>query len=241
MTKQRGLTMIEMMIALTLSSFLILGVSQLYINNKRHYLYQQGQVETGNNSRLALLLLDQQLAKAGFRANPVVQKSLTVAFPALDATSGCPAFSAGQTIKLTTDTNLTGICFRYQGAVKGTDVDCLGNNIAAASNGTEVLTRISYVADGSGTGNLICSAQGQTAQTLVSGLTGFVWFAVPASTDSTQAIRYAALFSTTKTLTDGISSTVIDNWNTLSGQSLKDTTHVLQIVQGSVTLRNLMQ
>ncbi|KXJ31408.1 hypothetical protein AX284_03480 [Pseudomonas sp. HUK17] len=241
MKRQRGLSLIEMMISLMLSTFLILAVTQLYLGNKRHYLYQEGQVENGDNGRLALLLLDQQLAKAGFRANPVVKTTLTEAFPSLDGTNGCPAFAAGQTIQLTTDANQSGICFRYQGAAKGTDVDCLGNKIAAATHGTEVLTRISYVADGSGTGTLRCSAQGQAAQVLVSGLTSFVWFKVPSSADSNQAIRYAALFSTTKDLTDGISSTVINNWNTLSGQSLQDSTHVLQIVQGSVTLRNLMQ
>ena len=37
---QTGFSLIEMMIALTVGTFLVLGVSQIYINNKRSFLFQ---------------------------------------------------------------------------------------------------------------------------------------------------------------------------------------------------------
>ncbi|MEN1592952.1 prepilin-type N-terminal cleavage/methylation domain-containing protein, partial [Pseudomonas aeruginosa] len=38
---QKGLSMVELLVALAISSFLILGISQIYIDNKRNYLFQQ--------------------------------------------------------------------------------------------------------------------------------------------------------------------------------------------------------
>ncbi|MXS17457.1 PilW family protein [Pseudomonas oryzihabitans] len=245
MRAQRGLSIVELMVALTLSTFLILAVTQLYLNNKRHALFQEGQVSNDENGRTALLLLDQQLARAGFRANPTLQTTLETAFAARPAANGCPAMSRGQAITLTDDK--TGVCLRYQGETRGRDSDCLGNPIAEATNGngTEVLTRISYVADpvgAVGRGNLQCSAQGQPAQVIVAGLADFVWFKLPTPSQASQAVRYAALFSSRAVPTEGMANAMAANWKPLTGREppAGASTQVLQIVQGSVTLRNLM-
>lgn len=37
-TRQTGLSMVELMITLLISSFLILGITQIYIDNKRNYI-----------------------------------------------------------------------------------------------------------------------------------------------------------------------------------------------------------
>ena len=37
--RQRGLSMIELLVALAISSFLILGITQVYIDNKRNYMF----------------------------------------------------------------------------------------------------------------------------------------------------------------------------------------------------------
>ena len=244
MRAQRGLSIIELMVALTLSSFLILAVTQLYLNNKRHALFQEGQVSNEENGRTALLLLDQQLARAGFRANPINQTTLASAFNELPAGDGCPRMGVGQTVVLTDDK--TGLCLRYWGEVNGRDTDCLGNPIAAAAfNGTEVRTRISYVADPNGAlgrGTLQCSAQGKPAQVIVAGLADFVWFKLPTPSQASQAVRYAALFSSRAVPTEGMANAMAANWKPLTGRELPAgaSTQVLQIVQGSVTLRNLM-
>lgn len=245
MRAQRGLSIVELMVALTLSTFLILAVTQLYLNNKRHALFQEGQISNEENGRTALLLLDQQLARAGFRANPTLHTTLETAFAARPAANGCPAMSRGQAITLTDDK--TGVCLRYQGETRGRDSDCLGNPIAEATNGngTEVLTRISYVADpvgAVGRGNLQCSAQGQPAQVIVAGLADFVWFKLPTPSQASQAVRYAALFSSRAVPTEGMANAMAANWKPLTGREppAGASTQVLQIVQGSVTLRNLM-
>ncbi|BCR23333.1 hypothetical protein KAM426_08600 [Aquipseudomonas alcaligenes] len=61
--RQFGLSLIELMVALVISSFLILGITQIYVDNKRNYLFQQGQSENQENGRYALLLLEKELAK----------------------------------------------------------------------------------------------------------------------------------------------------------------------------------
>ncbi|OVZ72666.1 hypothetical protein CDO43_01055, partial [Pseudomonas aeruginosa] len=38
--RQSGLSMIELLVALAISSFLILGITQIYLDNKRNYLFQ---------------------------------------------------------------------------------------------------------------------------------------------------------------------------------------------------------
>ena len=65
--RQSGLSMIELLVALAISSFLILGITQIYLDNKRNYLFQQGQAGNQENGRFAMMFLDQQLAKVGFR------------------------------------------------------------------------------------------------------------------------------------------------------------------------------
>ena len=243
MKAQRGLSIIELMVALTLSTFLVLAVTQLYLNNKRHALFHEGQVSNEENGRTALLLLDQQLARAGFRANPLHQTTLESAFAARPAANGCPAMKTGQTVALTADQ--TGLCLRYQGEAAGKDTDCLGNPIAAGINGTEVLTRISYVADpdgATGRGTLQCSAQGKPAQVIVAGLADFVWFKLPSVLESNQAVRYAALFSSRSVPSEGMTNGMAASWKALTGREPPEnaSSEVLQIVQGSVTLRNLM-
>ena len=56
-SKEHGLSMIELLIALAISSFLILGITQIYIDNKRNYLFQQTQAANQENLRFLDLLL----------------------------------------------------------------------------------------------------------------------------------------------------------------------------------------
>ena len=64
---QAGLSMVELLIAMAISSFLILGITQIFIDNKRNYVYQQNQSANQETSRFAQLIFEQQLYKAGYR------------------------------------------------------------------------------------------------------------------------------------------------------------------------------
>jgi type IV pilus assembly protein PilW len=124
--RQRGLSMIELLIAMAISSFLILGITQIFIDNKRNYIYQQNQSANQEGGRFSLMLLEQQLYKAGYRRTP--QDSRDFIFPTAGAANGCMAFAAGQIIRPTT--NGQGVCIRYQRAIN-TERDCQGNTITS--------------------------------------------------------------------------------------------------------------
>ncbi|KAF1071865.1 MAG: hypothetical protein GAK45_00402 [Pseudomonas citronellolis] len=125
--RQRGLSLIELMIALALSSFLIIGVTQLFLDNKRTYTFQQSQSGNQENGRFALNFLEQELAKVGYRRQPNIDP--IYAFPADNQStlSGCN-FSAGVAIVANSTTDL---CIRYQ-ARDPNETDCQGNALSAA-------------------------------------------------------------------------------------------------------------
>ena len=250
-----GFSLIEMMIALTVGTFLVLGVSQIYIDNKRSFLFQQGQTGNRNNAQLTLQLLDRQLARTGFRADVRYQNSLQVAFPAMGAVAdsdgiSCPAFAAGVTFAATTDSTAapSGVCIRYQGALDGKDLDCLGNAIPRVNlnTGGNVLLKLSYTAGNTpGTGTLSCTVWSERAGTLtrkgsavlVQGLQDFRW-SIPPKADA-PAVRYAALLSTREALPSDVASNAAANWKILTGQQIDDSSRPMQMVQNTVTLRNL--
>lgn len=154
---QAGLSMVELLIAMAISSFLILGITQIFIDNKRNYVYQQNQSANQETSRFAQLMFEQQLYKAGYRQQP--QDAMVVAFPA-STTAGCPAFAAGEVIRPTADGQ--GVCFRYQRAA-ATERDCQGNLIVSNAPITVRMQR-------SATGDLQCSVNGGAATSLLSGV-----------------------------------------------------------------------
>lgn len=120
-THQSGLSLIELMIALAISSLLILGITQIFIDNKRNYIFQRNQVNLQENARYAELLLNEYLARAGYRRAPDDYPEF--AFPQATSNADCLAFTKGSSITATTDKK--GICIRYQPLVSG-EPDCLG-------------------------------------------------------------------------------------------------------------------
>lgn len=118
--------MIELLIALAISSFLILGITQIFIDNKRNYLFQRSQTNIHENARYAELLLNEYLAKAGYRRAP--DDFPDHAFPALASSADCLAFNKGSPVTATTDSQ--GICIRYQPLSSG-EPDCIGNATTA--------------------------------------------------------------------------------------------------------------
>lgn len=130
---QAGLSLVELMVALAISSFLILGVTQIYIDNKRSYAFQQNQEENLEAGRYTLLLLQQELSKAGYRRRP--DELPEQAFPATTAT-GCTfgagvavAWTQGSSSAANVEDRKDSICIRYQPR-DAQDRDCLGNQIA---------------------------------------------------------------------------------------------------------------
>lgn len=117
--RQRGLSMIELLVALAISSFLILGITQVYIDNKRNYVFQQSQAGNLENSRFAVLMIDELLSKAGYRRAP--DQEMADAFPAPASSilsAHCEAFPAEAVLtKIKATGGQTGFCMRYQPAI----------------------------------------------------------------------------------------------------------------------------
>lgn len=129
--RQRGLSMVELLVALAISSFLILGITQVYIDNKRSYVFQQSQAGNLENSRFAVLMLDELLSKAGYRRVP--DQEMFDAFPAQDGLSAhCEAFpKEGVITNIKASGGQVGFCLRYQPAFDG-ELICDGNSATLA-------------------------------------------------------------------------------------------------------------
>lgn len=241
--RQAGISLVELMIALVISSFLILGVTTMFLNNKQAYTYQQNQSGNQENGRFALLLLNQELAKAGYRA--LAQDDFQIAFPAAPAGNGCPAFTTGQVVQRSTSGN--GVCFRYQRYSTNTR-DCLGQAVPANA---VVTTRLEYDA---ATGSLACSAQGVTGQ-LVSGLANLQFqygvdlsstrraqnfVASPGAGASIVAVRYSLLFASNADNVAVGQSNYFFPLSSATSTTAADS-RVYRSIAGTTTLRNISQ
>jgi len=125
--QQRGISMIELLVALAISSFLLLGISQIYLDNKRNHLFQQSQSSNSEGSRFVALVLNDLLGKTGYRRAP--DQVFEDAFPFKDAKDECKAFEKGSAVTSTVD-GLLGICLRYQPLASG-EMDCQGDATTA--------------------------------------------------------------------------------------------------------------
>lgn len=259
---QGGLSLVELMIALALSSFLILGIAQVYLDNQRTYLFQQGQLQNQENRRFVSLFLQQELNRAGYRRNPLVQ-DMETAFSGASGgiVKGC-SFAPGRAVQYL---GRSALCIRYQPRDRS-DRDCLGNrapNVAELSEpyASTPLVVVEKIYLGSA-GDLRCaSAQGDEA--LVDGVVDLVFQAAVASAAQPRELeRYidgapedgqpvvgvgykVLLRSSGRNLRDAVSkTTAVADWKLLSGAEAGalsgDSGQLYQVSQGTVMLRNLM-
>ncbi len=121
--RQRGLSMVELLVVLLIGSFLIIGITQVYLDNKRSYAFQQSQANNLDNGRFATLMLNHYLGKAGYRRDP--SQLVEIAFPAKTAEDDCQDFKAGHAVTGFATDKGTGFCIRYQPQVSG-ELDCQG-------------------------------------------------------------------------------------------------------------------
>ena len=159
--RQRGLSLVELMVAMVVSLLLLGGVVQMAISNKQTYTFQQTQALNQENSRYSYYYLDDILNKAGYRAAP--QDGLEVVFEQVAADGQCGAFVNGQIVAASAVGS--GVCIRYQRAVAG-ELDCTGTAIADAN---PFITRVYY---NPSTETLMCGAQGTVATTLIDNVAG---------------------------------------------------------------------
>lgn len=248
--KQRGLSLIELMVAMVIGLVLILGVTQIFISNQKSYLFQQGQIGNQENGRFTLAILRQELFKAGYRSNPIR------AFPA-GTGQGC-TFPEGTSVIAA---GATSLCIRYQAANKD-DVNCLGAALASGAQDTIinpysqtnpiVVEKIEF---DSQTNSILCTS-GNTSQQLVTGVAAlnFDYGSGPSDLktvtsfstkpgDTIGAVRYTVLMQSpgTASLRDTTAmSQALTEWKNRFGTSPADSNQIYQIVQGTTMIRNQM-
>ena len=252
--RQFGLSLIELMVALVFSSFLILGITQIYVDNKRNYLFQQGQSENQENGRYALLLLEKELAKTGYRRRPV--DAMELAFPAgtFSVGSASCTFAAGETLKRVDARTL---CLRYQPR-DASELDCTGAAISNSAGLTVPYTqpaasfveRITVPNSGTNAGALLCNGTELLGPGSIADIS-FSFGVGPnavrkvdsyASTPSgpVRSMRYALLLSSQDSLTNGMTNKACSDWTAMTGSSSCAGDKLYQIVSSGLTLRNLM-
>lgn len=267
MAAERGISLVELMVAMAVGLIVVLIAGTIYVNGLRNFSFRAGQSENLGNSRYALGTLDSEFTKAGYRRDPT--QAMDEAFPADAAKhpNDCQ-FSVGQAIYAVDAATL---CIRYQ-ARDNNEKDCAGS--AAGIAGLKAYEAPSAPALGAGMfvekyllvdGKLVCRAGKPVVDTQVAdGVRGvFFEFGVgkgtdsfaerrveefktstPVADDAIRSLRYAILLaSSAEKITGGIESSVCSRWESVGGASAScDTSkgQLYQLASGSLTLRNLM-
>jgi type IV pilus assembly protein PilW len=136
-TRQRGFSLVEILVALTISMLLLGGVLQIFLSSKQAYRVQDSLSRVQENGRFAVDYLGRYIRLAGYRANLGNTREETFKSPNLAITG-------------TNDNGTNGsdtLTIRFQG--DGTMQDCLGSVIA---NGN--LARNTFNVDANN--NLVC-------------------------------------------------------------------------------------
>lgn len=253
---QYGLSMVELLVALTIASFLALAAAQIVVDYKLSYAFQRAQADNHSTARFTLQWLDRQLIRAGFKRRP--EQSLEAAFPLLsEAQSGVPgcSFAEGQVVK---PLNRRTLCIRYQPDSRA-DVDCLGNGRPANASSLAVPyaepveAYIEKLAVTTGQ-QLVCTTKDGTA-TLTEGIADArfdygigeygslqptTYTASPASNDHIRSIRYAALLSTAAP--KRATATHSPAWRFWYGETAPHAPggQLHQVIKGTSALRNLL-
>ncbi|WP_324711124.1 PilW family protein [Pseudomonas citronellolis] len=241
---QRGLSLVELMVALLLGSVLIIGVTQLFLDQKRHAQFQFGQLANQGNARFATHSIERLVARAGYRARPQAQIA-EEAFPARGAVHGCPAFAAGQTLALAQGNRSAALCVRYQRGLEAQEADCSGASLPFS---TKPLNVVAHLALDSNAGKLTCTSFVEggrgpgSASVLVEDMVDFSFQPLADSTEQVQQVGLYLLFAGKGGQGDGIVSGVRNDWQALSGRApaiAASDTRPLQIAFAAIAQRNL--
>ena len=264
----RGLSLIELMVSMAISLFIVLIAATLYVEGAHNLGFLVGQNENLGNSRYALGTLDSEFSKAGYRRDPT--RAMGQAFPADGAahTNGCQ-FAAGQAIYAIDAQTL---CIRFQ-ARDNDETDCAGSPAGIA--GLKPYEAPATPGIGAGLfvekyalsdGKLVCTAGNSAQATQVADGVRDLHFEfgvgevadsfaerrveafkteVPSSNDAIRSLRYAILLvSSAGGLTRGMESSVCSRWQAMAGNANTSCDNsngqLYQLASGSLTLRNLM-
>ncbi len=162
---QRGYTLIEILVALLISLFFLVGLFTLEQTTSRTNRNQTALVQLQDEQRLAMMLLNDVISSAGYYPNPATNTA-TNAFPAWSGSAGGETISlaAGQAIggTHTSTSSPDTIAVQYETNNDDTIINCLGGTNTSGS--TQVYVNTFSVSGG----QLMCSLNGATSVPIVS-------------------------------------------------------------------------
>jgi type IV pilus assembly protein PilW len=172
---QRGMSLISLMVALLIGTFLLAGLFDLWLQTKKSFTAQDQLAQVQENQRLATTLIANVVQTGGYfpvyqnyppYTPPAVPYSLTTSLPAV-----APFAAAGQSLYGVANVNAQGdqLYVRFvadnqnkSGSTTTVTLDCLGQSWPVGT----VVTNL-YQVDASG--DLTCSVNGNPAQTVIAG------------------------------------------------------------------------
>jgi type IV pilus assembly protein PilW len=204
MKNQRGVSLVELMVAMVIGMFLVLGLGTMFVSMRQTFIARQGLSSLQDSERMAMTFLGAGIQGAGFypMANP---PAVTTQFPAVTN-----SFASGQSIFGTVGAaNTDTLSVRFVTAAVGTNVQGCSTGLAASTAVTDVFS----VAGG----NLVCTENG-AVNNLVAGVAGMSVLYGVDTAGSGSVTQYVDANSVTWSQVKTVSITLVFN-NPLSGQA----------------------
>lgn len=201
--KQRGVTLIELMISMVIGLVVVAGVMVSFIGSGRAGRYQSAIGQMNQDAQVALNLLSREIQMSGY-----ISPGQILGAPALfgcDATTGTVPFTSPAStgaLLCAADTGtakVSALEVVYEADIKttvktsgGLPSDCLGNGLTIS--GSIYIARNRYFIDTSSSGRkeLHCASNASTAQPLIENVDDMqLWFGIATSAFPETTIRYA--------------------------------------------------
>lgn len=168
--RQRGFTLVELMVAITIALFLVLGLSALYVNMKTAFNSQDKLGQLQDTERVAATMLSKTIQSAAYFPKPMINP-IELALPlTTTANPDGTTFGAAQGI---IGTSVAGgsdtVDVRYQVVSGDGLMNCLGDTFTSGTSGVTTQTWVSSFAVNANH-ELTCSVNGGTPVALVGGV-----------------------------------------------------------------------
>jgi type IV pilus assembly protein PilW len=135
--RERGFTLVELMIAMTIGLLLTILIAQVFLSSRRAYATTDDVSRVQENMRYVHDLLSRTAHMASYMSSP---SNFQVAFDSWSGTFVGAGNTALEGVEGATTTASDRITFRYQGTDDGATFDCLGNTVAANAMATNIFS-----------------------------------------------------------------------------------------------------
>jgi type IV pilus assembly protein PilW len=218
MSAQRGVGIVELMVAITIGMFLVLGLGTMFYSMRQTFTARQGLSALQDSERMAMTFLGASIQGAGFYPNVLTTNTATQ-FPAVTG-----SFFAGQSIFGTTGAtaNTDTLSVRFVTPLTGTTnvQGCSAALVASTATTPAAYTDVFSVAGG----NLVCTetvtttASTTTTIPLVAGVAGMTVLYGVDTTGNGSVTQYLTASAVTWSQVKTVNITMLFN-NPLSGQA----------------------